>query len=114
MTKEEQRYYEDVIYPEIARKDFERELYKQMDEEDQKEYKDYDFPCGYQNILIDRSKKMILKEHETILLEVSSIAIGEIPKSYSEFGDLVWKVFHAGAKYKDLILKTCDQSMKES
>ena len=27
-------YYEDVIYPEIARKDFEREIYKQMDEED--------------------------------------------------------------------------------
>ena len=34
MTEEEKKYYEDVIYPEIARKDFEREIYKELDQED--------------------------------------------------------------------------------
>jgi hypothetical protein len=31
MTEQEKKHYEDVVYPEIARKDFERELYKEMD-----------------------------------------------------------------------------------
>jgi len=34
MIDKEKEHYENVIYPEIARKDFERELYKQIDRED--------------------------------------------------------------------------------
>jgi hypothetical protein len=38
MTDKEKEHYENVIYPEIARKDFERELYKRMDKEDMIDY----------------------------------------------------------------------------
>lgn len=47
---------------------------------------------------------MNLQEHETILMEISSISIGKIPQSYCEFGDLIWKVFHLGERYKKLMI----------
>lgn len=35
MTEQEKRHYEDVIYPQIARRDWEREIYREIDKENQ-------------------------------------------------------------------------------
>jgi len=42
-----------------------------------------------------------LTEKQIILVNVAGIAMGEIPKTFSEFGDLVWKIFHLGERYKE-------------
>ena len=34
------------------------------------------------------------------LLELTNIAIGEIPKTYTEFGQLIWKAFDLGIEYE--------------
>ena len=41
-------------------------------------------------------------ERQFIEVDVASIAMGRIPKTYSEFGDLVWKIFRMGKRAKEL------------
>jgi len=41
-------------------------------------------------------------EKQIIEIKVASIAIGEIPLTHSEFGELIWKVFRMGERHNEL------------
>ncbi len=41
-------------------------------------------------------------ERQLIEIDVASIAMGNLPKTYSELGDLVWKIFKMGKRTKEL------------
>jgi len=44
-----------------------------------------------------------LSKAESILLKVTTMAMGEKPATYTELGDIVWKVFGLGQDYAQLL-----------
>lgn len=42
------------------------------------------------------------ERQKEILIEVSSIAIGEIPENHLAFGQLCWKLFNMGIQYENM------------
>jgi len=44
-------------------------------------------------------------QRQLVQVDVASIAMSDIPKTFSEFDKLVWKVFYLGRKDKELELE---------
>jgi len=52
-------------------------------------------------------------ERQLIEVDVASIAMGEIPKTYSSFNDLVWLIFEKGKLAKELEIKERPDPIRE-
>ena len=50
---------------------------------------------------------------EIIQVTVASIAMGKIPRRYSEFGDLIWRVYELGRESKQLDVYASKKGEKE-
>jgi len=53
-------------------------------------------------------------QRQLVQVDVASIAMSDIPKTFSEFDKLVWKVFYLGRKDKELELEEIGAQEKRS